>query len=821
MKKNSVKWVVAVLISGLLGIFLAYGSQVGYSNIIASFTKPELDIQQAEPLYEGFDSKNGELTSTTDDAYLVYHGVNDYVSKLELSVETDEQPVDVKIYYSEGEDFSEENAIQKTFVQGETISFAIDSYVTDLRVDLGAAVGQSFKLKKVTLDKPEVLFARSTITKAVLLTLGLIFVFAHVILGPAKLYSLLDRYRYWVAAGLIALAVLFELSGSSLGSWGNYISMDNDGLLAGEFRPIRSDEWAVNTPFTMSQFYDGYTSVSNIIRGTLTDVSIVYGQPAFSINLIFRLFGIGYVLLGSSYGLAFFWYARLIILFLVTYEFVKWLTNGNKPYAVLGSILITFAPIVQWWFAINGLVEMLIATQLSLLFLDKYIKTDNSKKRALYFLVILLCAGNFVLTFYPSWMVPMAYIILGFAVWIIIENWSILKFKKIDVVNIVWMTAVFVGLVGYIFYSSKDTIDAVMNTVYPGSRLVGGGGFELENLWGGFANMFFPFKEYTDIHNASEQAFFFDLFPLGILLSLFYMIKNKKKDTLIIILLGLSVFFLIWMCVGYPDIIAKLTMLNRSQPRRSYLAFGLINIFLLLRVLAVSNIKIKPIWGVAAAGAYAVAAALINQKLYQVFLDGPVLIAAIFVMAFVCAFLVISLNHKAKIVTVVIGLVVLISGISVNPLQQSTDPVEKMEIGQELKSIQKEDEGKWIVEGMGLPMNNFLLMFGLPTINSTNVYPNLELWEKIDTKHQYEEVYNRYAHIVVKAVSNDDPEKGVFEELWPDLFSVNLTIDDMKLMDVKYLFTVNDLALIPEFEQGTEFLYISEDGFRVYKILGD
>lgn len=820
MKKNSLKWIVSGLVSVLLGLFFAYGSQIGFGNIIDSFTKPELDIQNAEPLYVDFDSKDGKLTSQTDDAYMVYHSVNSYVTKLALSVEAEEQPVDIKIYYSDGGDFSEEKSMQRTF-SGKTLTFAIDSYVTDLRIDLGAAKGQTFEVKEVNLETPNILFSRGTLTLAFLLAIGFLFIFAHFILGPKKLYGLVDRHRYWVAAGLIALAVLFELSGSSLGSWGNYISMDNDGLLAGVFRPIRSDEWAVNTPFTMSQFYDGYSSVNSIIRGTLTDVSIVYGQPAFSLTLIFRLFSLGYVLLGTSYGLAFFWYGRLIVLFLVTYEFVKWLTNGNKPYAVLGSILITFAPIVQWWFAINGLVEMLIAMQLSLLFLDKYIKTDNSKKRAWYFVVILLCAGNFILTFYPSWMVPMAYIILAFAVWIIIENWSILKFKKIDVLNIVWMTVIFAAAIGYIFYSSKDTIDAVMNTVYPGSRLVTGGGFELENLWGGFANLFFPFREYTDIHNASEQAFFFDLFPLGILLSLFYMFKSRKKDTLMIILIGLSVFFLIWMCVGYPEIIAKLTMLNRSQPRRSYLAFGLINIFLLLRVLALSKIKIKPIWGIAAAGIYAAVAVFINKKLYQVFLDSPVLLVIIFVVAFVSGFLVISMNNKSKIVAVVIGSVVLISGISVNPLQQSTDAVETMEIGKELKNIQKEDEGKWIVEGMGLPMNNFLLMFGLPTINSTNVYPNLDLWEKIDTEKKYEEAYNRYAHIVINAVSNDNPEKGVFEVLWPDLFSVNLTLDDLKLMDVKYIFTVNDVASIPEFEKEVEFLYISDDGFRVYKIIGD
>lgn len=52
------------------------------------------------------------------------------------------------------------------------------------------------------------------------------------------------------------------------------------------------------------------------------------------------------------------------------------LSGGDKRLAVSGAFLVAFAPVVQWWFAINGLVEMLVFGQLSVLLLQKYM-TDT------------------------------------------------------------------------------------------------------------------------------------------------------------------------------------------------------------------------------------------------------------------------------------------------------------------------------------------------------------------------------------------------------------------------------------------------------------
>lgn len=93
---------------------------------------------------------------------------------------------------------------------------------------------------------------------------------------------------------------------------------------------------------------------------------------------------------------------RLIALFLVTLQTGLLITKQNRGLSVALATFITFAPFVQWWFAINGLVEMLVFGQLAILLLYYYMNTDNLLRRFTFAGLAAICAGGYVLTFYPS-----------------------------------------------------------------------------------------------------------------------------------------------------------------------------------------------------------------------------------------------------------------------------------------------------------------------------------------------------------------------------------------------------------------------------------
>ena len=73
----------------------------------------------------------------------------------------------------------------------------------------------------------------------------------------AKIADFVYRWRYIIGAVAVLLLVAFNISGSSIHFWSNYIQTDSNGVLLGNARSIRSDEWVVSTPFAFSQVASG------------------------------------------------------------------------------------------------------------------------------------------------------------------------------------------------------------------------------------------------------------------------------------------------------------------------------------------------------------------------------------------------------------------------------------------------------------------------------------------------------------------------------------------------------------------------------------
>ncbi|MCR4673652.1 MAG: hypothetical protein K5675_01480, partial [Lachnospiraceae bacterium] len=277
------------------------------------------------------------------------------------------------------------------------------------------------------------------------------------------------RYRYPLALCLFILGILLEFTGSSIGMWNTYYGTEDTGVLLGSSRDIRMDEWATLTPFVWSQYFgdNPFSYFSSIVRGTSTDVFLEYGTPVMSLAMLFRPFYLGYLFLPIAKGMAFFWCGRIIALFMASFEFGRILTKDKRGIALIYGLFITFAPVVQWWFSTNGFVEMLIAMQLAVVLLWKYMEVDSYKKKIACMIGIGICAGTFTLTMYPSWMVPLAYVLIILIIWTFYEHRDNFRIKSGDVV-IVATIIVITGIgVLFILLKSKETIDLLANTAYP------------------------------------------------------------------------------------------------------------------------------------------------------------------------------------------------------------------------------------------------------------------------------------------------------------------------------------------------------------------
>ena len=131
------------------------------------------------------------------------------------------------------------------------------------------------------------------------------------------------------------------------------------------------------------------------------------------------------------------------------------------------------------------------------------------------------------------------------------------------------------------------------------------------------------------------------------------------------------------------------------------------------------------------------------------------------------------------------------------------------------RSHGQDPEALWAVEGVGFPCINMGIMAGAPTVNSTNVYPNLDRWEILDQKGTNEKVYNRYAHIAVVLKESGSPE---FQLNQPDVFTVSLTCKDLKKLGVIYLLSGRDS--MKQYESSKiKFIKVKKVGnYSIYRI---
>lgn len=606
------------------------------------------------------------------------------------------------------------------------------------------------------------------------------------------------RYRYLIVFASFAFIVAMGLSGSSIGLFAEHLGGKDNGVIFGESRPIRSDECFVSTPMMFAQYYDpkgAFPYFSSVIRGSITDVFLEYGQPVLSIFSIFRPFYLGYLFLPISNGMAFYWFGRLIALFCVSFEFGRMITKDKKVLSLTYAFMIAFSPIVQWWFATNCLVEMLICIQLSILLFNRYLNDENKIHRIIYMLLIMLCAGTYIMTMYPSWQVPLAYCLIGLIIWQVLEHYKKTKLHAVDIISTFFLMCFLAAMILAVFLKSKVAIMSIMSTEYPGSRFEHGGGC-LNMIFNYISNIWYGITGEGTYSDVCSSSFFIDMFPVCYIFPLYNVISSERKDKFTVIMLIISSFLGVWIVFGYPEFIAKITLLSNAQADRTVVAFGFCNILLLIRSISEFSDKkfgwIKTtIFSLFTAMMTVWIAKSIRADYYSVKM--LVITSAIFVILFGGIW---HFNKKCikNVWCIVMIFTMCMSGIFVNPLRKGVEDIENTPVLNMMREVHKEDPNAlWVVahdNDYSLIMNCGLLI-GAPTINSTNVYPNKERWYLIDPEKKYEYVYNRYAHIYVNLTEEENYDYKFEMVLARDMFLVHMNHNDLKTLGVTYVLSNN------------------------------
>ena len=672
--------------------------------------------------------------------------------------------------------------------------------------------GVSDLLQRV-FNRPQKLIA------AILLS-GILFGFTML---PQKVWEFLFRFRYPIVLVLFIALVILGINGSSIGYWHHYFGTEDVGVLLGRSRAGRTDEWALFTPMTLSQYVNpngAFSYFSPIFGGTDTDMFMLYGQPVRSVGTVFRPFFWGYLFLPAAQGLSWYWCGRFLALFLVSLEFGLMLTEKNRLYALMYALLLSLSPFVQWWFSINGLVEMLIAAELSILLFDRYLKEENFVKRTACVLGICLCAGAFILTIYPAWMIPLGYLILALFVWVILKNCGkIRRFSWKDLLAAGALVLATFGILASVFLKSSDFILRMLHSAYPGKRIGTGGWTFRVNVGQYIASIWYPVEGLitADELSVNTAAQVLSFTPLPQVLAVLILFRQKKKDSGLVILLILSLLLSLWSVKETPDWMNTVTLLRFTTGGRLIPILSVINLMILMRTLSLTEKPYGLAVGIAVGVLCAAAVSCWHYFSTQHYLIGSVfsirplffLTAAAF--AVMMSMLVLSSGREKLMVwltTAVLALSLMAGGL-VNPVRRGISDVTQIPALLMIRNINSDQEGLWAVEG-DYQITNFPALAGARCLNATNIYPDVQKWKTLDPEDTYEEIYNRYAHISLRLKAEGQAE---FELLNDDYFRVTMTSEELKTLGVQYVLAPADSSLLQD--EGCEIAGEIE-GYRVY-----
>ena len=281
--------------------------------------------------------------------------------------------------------------------------------------------------------------------------------------------------RWWFPSLVVvafAVAVVLGLSGSSVAQLEPEAQRDD--TLVGSSRPIRSDEWAVRTPFVVGQEERGLGVDAPVGVGD-HNATVLYDLPTSDWSMLFRPHLWGYVVLPIDQAFAFDWWALSLVLLLGTYALVLVITRSWR-WAALAAVALWASPFFHWWYlsitlATVGYAAAMIAAALVA------IRSRDRRRRLVASAAAVWFGGCFAVLLYPPFQVP-TIIVLG--LWALGAEWGSPTWthRVRRRAAIATLAAIGVGIGGVVaaFAATRaDAISAIANTAYPGTRRIAGG----------------------------------------------------------------------------------------------------------------------------------------------------------------------------------------------------------------------------------------------------------------------------------------------------------------------------------------------------------
>lgn len=561
-----------------------------------------------------------------------------------------------------------------------------------------------------------------------------------------------------VVVGVVYVSL--TLTPSSYGVALQLLGVEGHGPLFGTAHPIRSDEWAVLTPTLQSLVNNGFARF-NATSVFAEDFRSFNAFPIFDAGMVFKPYYWPFLVVSPALAYSFSSYA-FIFLFLVGYQRL-FKRMGLRGVAAALSTLMFFTGYAQYvWTTVAQGLALFPWVMLTILWRPNGRKGTLVKGAA----VAYVSACWLLALFYPPLLVTLAF--AGTAL-ILVARPDIMRSPG-ELAAIA--AGVAIGIAVSLWYL-RDLITPVLESHYPGQRVVTGGGVPFR-IW---LSMFVPYLNIVE-HEAIYQfgAFYGDnicamgvigsYLPLALLIfashgALWQRFAGADGGALrwrVAVLLLAFALTSAWMLLPVPPSLGRVLLWDKVPPTRMIFANGLILMLLLALILRETRWVVTPLrigvfaavvvvtWAVSKLG-------LAGTPLAATWFDGVVLVP-------LSAALIPAVRARVSAGGLVLGAVLignLVPFGSFNPLQSAGPIFERPDspVIAAMRTEAAQHPAGWVVRGFpGSVLNGW----GLASVSHVAVLPQLGFFRlffpELSPK-DFDAIFNRYHHI--QLVSEGEP----------------------------------------------------------------
>lgn len=630
---------------------------------------------------------------------------------------------------------------------------------------------------------------------------------------------------------ILALLTLFRITGSSVGVYHQilYGEQKDSALLAGTPRPIRSDEWGVATPATLSQVTEELP-VFNQTVGNGQDMTITLDVPYVGWGSLFKPHNWSFFVMPAEYAFAFKWWVMGVMLMLASYFFVLSIHPRRYLHASLLSTILFLSPFIQWWYQAVTLLPIafgLAATALVLWLLKENLSRN---RRILLSSILSYVLACFAFVFYIPFLAPVALVCGAFLIGHYVELLSRAPLKKALILRLRWIAmpiVVAATLLGAFLYERYATINAISDTVYPGGRIEATGGYYPLQLLAGYYNIQLQDNTKAAAYylNQSEASSFILISLFLAPLLIYFWRKERRIDWRVAGLLAMLFLFMLRLFVPLMEPLFNALQFNRIPHNRLIIGIGIINFFLL--VIAAEKLanmrRALPqylVW-ISAGLAFIIVATvgLILKTSYDGYLES---IPKIVLISFAVSLTIWLILKKYLVIgALTLALLSFVSVSSVNPLYRGLGVLHESRLVNTIQSI-GDKNGGWVVGDHAAFIEMVPAASGVRSLSGVYAYPQLEIWKPLGTSPQAKDIYNRYAHVFfsIEPVSTAvSPQQAYLDPPALDAFRVHADACSplLKTHKVSYVLVTTELAS-PCLTKLADVPY-PEITFHIYKIV--